>query len=117
MRKAQAVLFVMFFVFAIVIVLLTALLSPMATRFTTESIVAGEKIMENSQDRLDQINDSAIRNSVNSSIQGALDNADNNIGITTGAYKYMWVLVVGLGALTLFLLARSFVQVGGGGLI
>lgn len=116
-KKGQAVMYVMFFVFAIVIVLLTALLSPMATRFTTESILAGEKIMENSADRLAEINDSEIRKSVNNSIQGALANADNNIAITSGAFKYIWLLVIGLGALMLFLLVRQFVQVGQGGLV
>lgn len=117
MKKGQATFYVLFFIFAIVIVLLTALLAPMATRFTTESIIAGERIMNNSADRLAGINDAGIRNSINNSIQGALANGDNNIAITAGAFKYIWILVVGLGALMLFLLVRQFVQVGNSGLV
>lgn len=118
-RKGQLAIFFAFFVFAIIIILMAAVLSPMATRFTTESILAGEMILESTQERALDINDTEIRNSVNASIQGALDNAEDNITINTAIFKYMWVLVVSLGCLIMFLITRSLVEFGksSGGII
>ena len=116
-KKGQITFYLYFIIFAFVMIVLAALLAPMGVLFTTEMIGAGERILNNTQADLDDIQDTDIRESLNNTIISAMDTAQDNIEVNSSFFQYSWVFIIILSALGVFLLTRRIVEVTGGGVI
>jgi len=102
-----------FIVFALIIVLIGAVAAPVLTDITVKMFAAGDDIMAMTQDGLNDINDTTIRDQINASLQSARGAQQDNIDVTTSLYKYAWIGIVGILFLGMFLLTRRSVETQG----
>lgn len=116
-KKGQAVLFVYFFISAIIIVIIAAVFAPMGVLFNTKMYQAGEDILLRSQDEIKGIHDLTVQAQINDTISVALDAGTNNIDVNAAIFQYGWVFVLILTGLIVFLQTRRLVELGAGGFI
>lgn len=116
-KKGQAVLYVYFFIAAIIIVTIAAVFAPMGVLFNSKMYTAGESIMLKAQDEISGIQDASVRASINETVQQALDAGQNNIEVNAAIFQYGWVFVLILTGLIVFLQTRRLVEVGAGGFV
>jgi len=116
-KRGQAVLYIYFFIAAIIIVVIAAVLAPMGVLFNSEMYEAGEDIMLKSQDSIADIDNVAVREQINASIQAGLDAGVNNIEVNAAIFQYSWVIVILLTGLIVFMQSRKLIEVGAGGFI
>jgi len=113
-KKAQITFIFIFFVTAILIIVVTAFFAPMMVKFNTKMYEAGDNILANTQADLDAINDSVIRSQINDSIQEARSATLTNIDVGNDLYQYGWILVIVVTVIVIFLFTRQTVEFGGG---
>ena len=116
-KRGQISLMLVFFITAILIVLIAAVLAPLGAQINVEFYAAGERILLEANDSIANINDSAVRAEVYSTIGDALDNQQTNIEVNAAIFKYGWVFVLVLACLVVFLYTRRLVEYGGSGFI
>jgi hypothetical protein len=116
-KKAQAVLFVYFFITAVIIVVIAAVLAPMGVLFNTKMYEAGEDILARAQADIDNIQDATVQGQINDTIDAALDAGQNNIDVNAAIFQYGWVFVLILTGLIVFMQTRRLIEVGAGGFI
>jgi predicted PurR-regulated permease PerM len=116
-RKAQAVLYVVFFISAVIIIIIGAVVAPLGVSFSTKMYTAGENILNDAQPDINAIQDSEVREAVNSTIAAAKDAASTNINVSANMFQYSWIFFVIITALIVFLSARKLIEVGQGGFI
>lgn len=112
--RGQATLYVIWFFVAAVIIILAAVLAPAGVLFSQELYTAGEGILAQSQDKIDSINNSEVREHINGTLTEARQATTDNIDILGGMYQYGWVIVLVVAGLVFFIRSRMFVEVGGG---
>lgn len=113
-RKGQVTVFISFFIIAFVILVLAALVAPFGIDSSVQFYLAGESIINNTQVRVEQIQDADVKAHVKDVIQGAKDNTQTNIDVYGSLYQYGWVVALVLTALVVFLATRRNVDYGGG---
>jgi hypothetical protein len=86
----------------------------MGVLFNTEMYRAGEDIMRQANDSIQNISDATVKNELNEMIDSSFDAVENNITVNNSIFKYGWVFMVVLIALMLFLLSRSIVETQSG---
>jgi len=116
-KKGQLMLYISFIVFAIVVVAIAGVIVPMGTLFNAKMYAAGEDILADANVTISQINDVAVRNAILNSTASAMAAGENNITVLNDIYKYSWILILGVGALIIFLVARRMVEYGSSGLV
>jgi hypothetical protein len=116
-KRGQAATYIVWFISALALLLIAAFLAPMGVRFNTALFIAGETILNQSQDDIANIDDADIRASINASIVQAKASGENNIEVLTDVFQYSWVVVLGCSVLVLFLWTRRNVEYGQGGLV
>lgn len=116
-KRGVVSLYIVFFIVAILIIVIAAVLAPAGVRFNTELWTAGEDILQDTNPSIENIKDDAVRESWNGTINAARNSADNNIGTLSGLFQYGWVIVLVLAAIVVFLATRRIVEFGGGGFI
>lgn len=107
-------LYITFFIVAILIITLAAVIAPMGVRFNTVMYEAGEQLLIDSNATLAQINNTEVRTELYASIDQALDSAQTNIDINTDIFQYSWIVVLILVFLIIFIFTRRTVEVQGG---
>ena len=116
-KKGQMVLYVLFFMLAIVIITMAAVMAPMGVLFNSKMYEAGEDILDRAQPSIDSISDSAVRTQINNSISAAKSAGATNININANIFQYSWIPIVFITAIVIFLQARRLIEVGAGGFI
>jgi hypothetical protein len=116
-KKGQVGIYIVFIISSIIIVMIAAFAAPMGVLFNTEIYKAGEKIMLQANESVQEIQNATVRASIEGIINDGLNNVETNIEVNGALFQYGWILVVGLTALILFLLTRSIVEVRTGNLI
>ncbi len=116
-KKAQAVLFVYFFISAIIIVTIAAVFAPMGVLFNSKMYAAGDDILARAQADIDDIHDTAVRTQINDTISAAKAAGQNNIDVNASIFQYGWVFVLILTGLIVFLQTRRLIEIGAGGFI
>lgn len=111
-KKGNISLLLVFFITFLSIALIFGVLAPIGANFNTKLYEAGEDILQDAIDDLDQIDDPEIRASLNETLSGAKNNAINNIEINANLYKYAWIITIGILSIVLFLFTRRNVEVG-----
>lgn len=113
-RKGNVTLYIVFFLLALVIIIVGAFVAPFGILFTTELFSAGEDVLLMANESMANIDNAMIRESMQGALDSAYDNADNNVSVLSAMFKYSWVVVLALAGLILFLFSRRLVEVGGG---
>jgi hypothetical protein len=113
-KKGSLTFYIMFFVFAVMITLMTAFLAPIGTKITTELYAAGEMVLEMSNDSIADIQDDEVRNAIQGYINESLQAQQTNIEVTTEVHQYGWLFILGLVGILIFLFARRINEVSGG---
>lgn len=113
-KKATVTIYITGMIAAMVILIIAAVMSPLGVLFNVEMFKAGEKIMNQSQESLNDIQDATIRNQINASITSAKNAQVENITVLSDFFQYAWVIVIGLTGLILFLFSRRIVETTGG---
>ncbi|QGH73218.1 MAG: hypothetical protein [Siphoviridae sp. ctjeG17] len=113
-KKGVLSYMIAFFIVAIFIVFITAVLSPMGVQFSTSAYKAGESIMLGANSTIQGIQNDTIRNEIQATLNGALGATQDNIDINSAMFQYGWIFVLIACALTIFLFARQNVEIGGG---
>ena len=111
-KKGLVSLYIVFIIIAIVIVFLSAVFAPLATDIATQSYAAGYDIMLEANESLNLIEDNAIKDSIQASINSAAAAQNDNVTYTTALYKYGFVLVIVIAGLVLFMYSRQLIEVG-----
>ena len=109
--SGQVTLYFVFMIMAIIVVLISAVFSPLGVLFNTEMYRAGEQIMLDSQERISLIQNETVKNTINSIVQGGLDNVQNNIDVNNSLFQYGWIAVLSLVLLVTFLFTRRLVEI------
>lgn len=115
MKKGQVSIFITFLFIAIIIITIAGVLAPIGVRFNTEMLVAGEKILNESQPSIALIQDETVRNSINNVTQEAIDAGENNINVNASIFRYSAIIMLVLAGLVTFLYTRQLVEVSGRG--
>lgn len=113
-RRGQVVIWFSFVIVALVVITVSAILAPAGVQFTTASYLAGEKILNNSLDDINDIQDVDVRTAVFDVVDSAKDATEDNIEVNSAIFRYGWVIVVALVGFILFLLTRSLTNFGPG---
>jgi len=116
-KRGVVTIYISFIIIAIIVVLIGAVFAPMGVLFNSAMYVEGEKILLMANDSIQQINDTTVRTAVTDNLNNAFAAAENNIEVNNDIFRYSWLLVVGLAALTVFMLTRRLVEVQGGGIV
>lgn len=113
-KKGVVTLMIVFFISAIVIVLISSVLAPLGVLFNTKMYEAGDMILAYAQEDLDSISDANISSQIDSTIQEARDAGITNIEVNSDIFQYGWVIVLVLAAIVVFLFSRQLVEYGAG---
>lgn len=111
-KRAQVGIYFVFLIIATIVVIITALIAPLGSDMTQRFYIAGEGIINNSQSSLALIQDSNVKDQLDDIYAGAKANTVTNIEVTSGLYKYAWLIVIILSAVVLFLFTRRLVEYG-----
>lgn len=114
-RRGQVTIYVSYFIAAIMIVLLAAFIAPMGVRFNVEMWAAGEDILNQANESIQQIEDDAIRGEYEAMVAEAKAASSSNVEILTDVYQYGWIIVIILTGLVVFLYTRTLIEFGQGG--
>lgn len=112
-KKGSVTLMIVFFIAAVIIITITAVLAPMGVLFNTAMFTAGEDILNQSQPYIDDIKDTDIRNTINDVVTSAKAAGSDNIEVNANLFQYSWVFIIILTGLIIFLLTRRAVEYGG----
>lgn len=119
-KNAQAALFIVFLFFALVIVIVGAIVAPIGARFSADLFAAGENILNDTKNNpVQDIQNPEIRASLESTFASAIAASETNIEVSAGLFQYSWVLLLVLTSIVLFLVTRSLVAFSrsGGGVV
>lgn len=111
-KKGQLAIALIMLIIIVTILIVGAIFAPMGVQFATITYGVGEQILNNTQDDLDNIQDSNIRNSINTTITQSKNNTDESITIYGALYRYAPIIAVIIVILIAFLLARRSVETG-----
>jgi len=113
-NKGQVTVYLTFVIFAIIIVVLTALVAPFGVKLNTDLYALGEDMILDANGSLSQIDNTTVRDTLYTTFGEAQGATQTNIEVNSAAFQYAWLLLLGLGALIMFLYTRRIVEVGGG---
>lgn len=114
-KKGQVVIYFVFIVVSIVFVMISAFFAPLGVLFNTKMYLAGQDIINQANDSINEIQNETVRNQIQGILQGGLDSTQNNISVNNALYQYGWIFMLIIVALVLFLFTRALVEVGSGG--
>lgn len=117
MKKANITLYFTFIILAGVLIIITGVLAPAGSLFSTHLYAAGEDILQATNDSIANINDADVRDKIYSLVAEANAAQENNIEVSTSLYKYSWLFVLILVAIVAFVLSRRNVEYGYGGFV
>lgn len=116
-KKGQAVLYVFWFITAVIIVTIAAVLAPMGVLFNTKMLQAGEDILDKSLDEINAIDDVTVKAAVNDTVLAAKNAGTTNINVNANFFQYSWVIILLITGVITFLQARRLIEVGAGGFV
>lgn len=109
-KKGNVTLYISFFLITTFVVILASIISPLGTNISTKFFVAGQTMINQSNQYIENISDAEIKAELQSHFESASAAAVDNIEILTAIYKYAWVIVVIIVGIILFLYSRMQVE-------
>lgn len=115
MKKGNVSIYIIMTIFVTILLVLAAVISPFGALITAEFFQAGEDILIDVNETTANINNTKIKDSINTQVASAIDQTDDNITIFTAFYKWGWLVALVVVLIGMFLLSRALVEYGGGG--
>ena len=109
-KKGSVAIYITLMSTMFIIVVLAAIFAPLGVRFNAQAYEIGEQMMLDANSSIQEINDTAIRNSIENVVDSALESSENNIEVNAAMFKYSWIFVVALAALVAFLYTRMIAE-------
>lgn len=116
-KQGQVTIYVFWFITAIMVVILGALVAPIGARFTSEMYTAGEGIILDANHTIQNIQNDSVKASIMGIYGEATQATETNIEVLTDVFQYSWIIVVILSAVVAFLYTRQLVEFQGGGFV
>lgn len=113
-RRGVVGYYITFFIIAIIIITIAAVLAPMGVLFNTKMYAAGENILLLANDSIADINDATVKQAIYNVTDTAFSATQTNIEVNADIFQYGWVLVICLVGLVIFLFTRRTVEFAGG---
>lgn len=109
-KKGQVTIYVSYLLTAFIILAITAVVAPTGALFTTEAIAAGDTILAQANESLNNIQNQTIKDEIGNIITSAREAGTMNIQVTTDLFKYSWVIMLVLVGIVGFLFTRQIVE-------
>lgn len=119
-KKASITLYITFLIFAIIIIVITAVVAPFGVKLNAEAYKMGEQIYLSTNESIQDIQNQEIKLSIQSQINDSLDTINQNLEVNNALFKWSWLIMIMLTSFVVFLITRSIVEVNsrlGGGLV
>lgn len=117
-KKGNITLYLVFIFLAMIIITIGALVGPLGVLFSTDMFVAGEGILMNANESLQQIQDEEIKNKIYTIVDDAQEATTTNIQVSGALFEYSWLFLLIITLIVVFIFTRRLVEVGNsGGLI
>lgn len=113
-RKAQVTLYFTFIIVGIIIILIGAVAAPLGVLFSTKMYSAGEDILNQANESLEQIQNPTVKAQIADVIHSAQDASLDNITVAGGLYEYSWIFLLVISALVVFIATRRLIEFSGG---
>ena len=111
-KKGNVGLYMSIIFLALIIIVVAGILVPFGVKVSTEVYSIGEDLMLDANETISQINNTVVRNRIQSSINGGLDNIETNIEVNSSIFQYSWLVVLLLACIVAFLTIRQNVEYG-----
>ena len=105
--------FIAYIIFAVTIVLVASIFSPLGQRIGTNFYNAGGVMMSQALLSSNEISNATIKTTVQADIQGAINKKTANIDLITNYFKYSWVILLLVTVMGLFITTRKYSVQGG----
>ncbi len=102
--------FVVFVAFTIITLFLFAFATPLMIDFNVHMYSAGEDLLNDSQEVINNIQDQQIKQELQSALDQAKSSTAENVSVLSWFYQYGWVFVIIVGTFTIIMLARRTVE-------
>lgn len=109
-KKGQVIPMIYFFIFAVILVITTAVLATFGTNFSTQMYEFGEEMIIDSQLVLNDIENVEVRERLNNTFNSAIDATEDNITVSSALFKYSWIILLVIMFFLFFVLSRVLVQ-------
>lgn len=113
-KKGTLTLYIIMIFVSIIIILITAFAAPFGALMSAELYAAGEGILLDMNESINDINDTSVRDSIRGQTNAALNAGQTNIEVSTNIFQYGWILILVVLAAIIFLSARSLSEFRGG---
>jgi len=111
-KRGQMYIYILFIFFLSVLLIFSAVVAPLGATITASFYSAGADIWNDQSEKLDQINDPQIKQFLNKTYDEASSAVEDNITITSGLYKYGWIIILVLVFLFFLIISRSLIERG-----
>lgn len=106
--RGQLGMWLVFIFMAFTIIIIGAIMAPVGARFSAEMYAAGAELLNDTKyNPVAQIADADVRERLEATFDAAMATQEDNIEVSTGLYKYSWVILLVLTAIVLYLVTRS----------
>lgn len=116
-KKSSVVIYFVFLITVLVIIVITAVFAPMGVLINSELYQAGEDIMLEANESINNIDDASVRASVLATVDAGFDAQQNNIEVNANLFQYGWIFVIILSGIVVFLFTRRIVEIQQGGIV
>lgn len=116
-KKGQVTIYLTFMGVAFLLVVIAGLLAPAGVLFNSKIYEKAEEIYLDANETIKGINDDAVRNQIQTSINQGFEAQETNIDINADVFQYSWIVVLVLAALVVFVYVLRIKQITSGGII
>lgn len=113
-KKGQVMIYIVWFIAAITILIIAAVIAPLGVSMNSEFYAIGEQLMLDGNETIGGIQDATVKAEIQGVITEALSAQQNNINVNADIFQYSWIFVLIIGALVLFIFSRRLIETGGG---
>ena len=113
-KKGVIVIWILFIVLTLSLILATAIFAPVGNKVSIVAYQQGEEIMLSSNDTINKIQNTEVREAIRASNNEAQNSQEFNAGLTSDMYLYSGFIIIALAGLFIFIQTRRVIEVGGG---
>lgn len=115
-KKSQILIYISWFIVALLIIVITAVLAPAGVMFNTKMYEAGEKIYLKTNSSMN-ISNTEVNARVQNVLNAGFDNLETNIDISGDLFQYGWILLLVISTLSVFIYVLRIKEIQGGGYV
>lgn len=114
-KKSNLSLYIISSIFLFIIIIVAGMLAPFGVLINSEIYVAGEELMLEANETIQNIQNDTVRQRVQGVINSGLSATEENIDVNNDLFQYGWIAALIIFGILIFIGARQMVEVGRGG--